>query len=188
MKRHEIVTPLDDKLIESLHAGDSVSISGVIYAARDTAHKRIVKAIENGGQLPFELQGQLVYYVGPTPAPPGLPIGSAGPTTSSRMDPYAPLLIEHGLKAMLGKGERSDEVRKACQIHKAVYMATLGGCGALLGKCIKKADLIAYPELGPEGVWRFEVENFPAIVINDVYGEDQYEKGIEEFHSRNSNY
>ena len=172
-----ISAPLNDETVKKLRSGQAVLINGVIFAARDTAHKRIVEAIKEGREVPFNLDGALVYYVGPTPPPPGRPIGSAGPTTAGRMDAYAPLLIEKGLKGMLGKGERNQAVKDACLKHGAVYLATLGGCGALLGLCIKKAELIAYPELGPEGVWRFEVEDFPAVVVNDVCGGDAYIEG-----------
>jgi len=176
-----ISAPLSDETISSLRSGQAVLISGVIFAARDTAHRRIVESIKEDREVPFNLAGALVYYVGPTPPPPGRPIGSAGPTTAGRMDAYAPLLIENGLKGMLGKGERNDAVKEACIRHKAVYMATLGGCGALLGLCIKKAELIAWPELGPEGVWRFEVEDFPAVVVNDIYGGDAYAEGRKQY-------
>lgn len=181
MSQIRISAPLTDYAIGGLHSGQSLLINGIIYAARDTAHKRIVEALHEGGELPFNLAGALVYYVGPTPPQPGRPIGSAGPTTAGRMDAYAPLLIEHGLKGMLGKGERNQAVKDACVKHKAVYLATLGGCGALLSLCIKKAELIAYPELGPEGVWRFEVEDFPAVVVNDIYGGDAYIDGRKQY-------
>ncbi len=174
-------TPLTDDVIEQLHAGDKVSISGVIYVGRDAAHKRLVAALDAGEALPFDPEGQVIYYMGPAPAKPGDPIGSAGPTTSYRMDPYAPRLMEVGLKGMIGKGNRSKPVREAMQRHKAVYMAAIGGAGALIAKSIKKAEVIAYDDLGAEALRRLEVEDFPAIVVNDVYGGDAYEDGLKEY-------
>ncbi|WP_258360386.1 Fe-S-containing hydro-lyase [Moorella sulfitireducens (nom. illeg.)] len=174
-----IHTPLTDFDVSELRVGDQVLISGVIYAARDTAHKRLIALLGQGAELPVDLKGQVIYYVGPAPAKPGQVIGSAGPTTSGRMDPYTPCLIkEAGLKGMIGKGYRSPEVRKAMVEHKAVYLATVGGAGALIAKCIKKAEVVAYPELGPEAIMALEVENFPATVINDIYGGDLYEEAI----------
>ena len=152
-------------------------MNGVIYAARDAAHKRIVEALENGKPLPFELKGQTIYYMGPTPARPGQVIGSAGPTSSYRMDIYAPRLMEEGLKGMIGKGQRTQAVLDAMKKYKAVYFAAIGGTGALIAKSIKKADIIAYPELGAEAVLKLEVENFPITVINDIYGGDLYRQG-----------
>ena len=172
-----IRTPLTDADVSDLRAGDQVFISGVIYAARDTAHKRLIALLDQGAGLPADLKGQVIYYVGPAPAKPGQAIGSAGPTTSGRMDPYTPRLIgEAGLKGMIGKGSRSPEVKKALVDHKAVYLAAVGGAGALIAKSIKKAEVVAYPELGPEALQAFEVENFPATVINDCYGADLYEE------------
>jgi len=152
-------------------------MNGVIYAARDAAHKRIVEALENGKPLPFELKGQTIYYMGPTPARPGQVIGSAGPTSSYRMDIYAPRLMEEGLKGMIGKGQRTQAVLDAMKKYQAVYFAAIGGTGALIAKSIKKADIIAYPELGAEAVLKLEVENFPITVINDIYGGDLYRQG-----------
>ena len=152
-------------------------MNGVIYAARDAAHKRMVEALENGKPLPFELKGQTIYYMGPTPARPGQVIGSAGPTSSYRMDIYAPRLMEEGLKGMIGKGQRTQAVLDAMKKYKAVYFAAIGGTGALIAKSIKKADIIAYPELGAEAVLKLEVENFPITVINDIYGGDLYRQG-----------
>ena len=152
-------------------------MNGVIYAARDAAHKRIVEALENGKPLPFELKGQTIYYMGPTPARPGQVIGSAGPTSSYRMDIYAPRMMEEGLKGMIGKGQRTQAVLDAMKKYKAVYFAAIGGTGALIAKSIKKADIIAYPELGAEAVLKLEVENFPITVINDIYGGDLYRQG-----------
>lgn len=172
-----VTPPLDDKTIEQLHAGDRVSITGVIYSARDAAHKRLVEALERGGPLPIPLEGQIIYYMGPSPARPGRPIGSAGPTTSGRMDSYAPTLLARGLKGMIGKGNRSQLVRDAIKRHRAVYLAATGGAGALIARTIKKAEVVAYEDLGAEAIRRLEVEDFPAIVINDIYGGDLYEEG-----------
>jgi fumarate hydratase subunit beta len=169
--------PLTDKVIAELKTGENVFLNGVIYAARDAAHKRIVEALENGKPLPFELKGQTIYYMGPTPARPGQVIGSAGPTSSYRMDIYAPRLMEEGLKGMIGKGQRKQAVLDAMKKYKAVYFAAIGGTGALIAKSIKKADIIAYPELGAEAVLKLEVENFPVTVINDIYGGDLYRQG-----------
>jgi fumarate hydratase subunit beta len=169
--------PLTDKVIAELKTGENVFLNGVIYAARDAAHKRIVEALENGKPLPFELKGQTIYYMGPTPARPGQVIGSAGPTSSYRMDIYAPRLMEEGLKGMIGKGQRKQAVLDAMKKYKAVYFAAIGGTGALIAKSIKKADIIAYPELGAEAVLKLEVENFPITVINDIYGGDLYRQG-----------
>ncbi len=172
-----IETPLTDEVIARLRAGDKVTISGVLYVARDAAHKRFMETLERGEALPFDPRGQIIYYTGPSPRPAGKPIGSAGPTTSSRMDPYTPRLLAEGLKGTIGKGTRSEAVRKALQELKAVYFAATGGAGALLAKRIKRAKVIAYEELGPEAVWRLEVQDFPAIVINDIYGGNAYEEG-----------
>lgn len=177
----KLKTPLTEEDLKALKVGDMVEISGVIYTARDAAHARLVKLIEEGQELPFDLNGQIIYYVGPTPAKPGKVIGSAGPTTSYRMDPYAPLLIEKGLKGMIGKGGRGDNVRKAIKEHGAVYFAAVGGAAALIAKCIKKSEVIAYEDLGPEAIRRLEVEDLPVIVVNDIYGDDLYEIGQEKF-------
>lgn len=173
-----ITTPLDDEVVAGLRAGDQVLLTGVVYTARDAAHKRLVALIEEGKPLPFELAGQLIYYVGPTPAKPGEPIGSAGPTTAGRMDPYAPVLMEHGLKGMIGKGARSKAVRDAMVRHRAVYFAAVGGAGALAAKRIKSAEIVAYEDLGPEAVRKLYVEDLPLFVVNDVYGGDLYEEGV----------
>jgi len=172
-----IKTPLDEDTIKNLKAGDQVFITGVIYTARDSAHKRIVEAMDKGEKPPLDLANQIIYYMGPTPAKPGQPIGSAGPTTSGRMDSYAPRLMAIGLKGMIGKGNRSQAVKDAIKEHKAVYFAAIGGAGALISQSIKKADVIAYEDLGAEAIRRLEVENFPATVINDTYGDDLYEQG-----------
>lgn len=177
----KLTTPLTDETIEQLHAGDKVSITGVIYVGRDAAHKRLVTALEAGEPLPFDPRGQMIYYMGPAPAKPGEPIGSAGPTTSYRMDPYTPRMLEAGLKGMIGKGNRSLPVRQAMQKHKAIYLGATGGAGALIAKSIKSATVIAYDDLGAEALLRLEVEDFPAIVINDIYGGDAYEDGLKQF-------
>ena len=177
----KITTPLTDDIIESLHAGDKVQISGVIYVGRDAAHKRLVAALDKGEPLPFDPHGQVIYYMGPSPTPPGHAIGSAGPTTAGRMDAYTPRMLAAGLKGMIGKGNRSKDVRAAIMQYKAVYFAATGGVAALISQTIKKADLIAYPDLGAEAVLRLEVEDFPAIVVNDIYGGDAYEDGKEKY-------
>jgi fumarate hydratase subunit beta len=165
---------LTDEVIRSLKAGDEVLITGTIYTARDMAHKRLCEAIDKGMALPFEIKGAIIYFCGPTPAPPGRPIGSAGPTTSSRMDPFSPKLIAAGLKAMLGKGYRTQAVRDALKQHCAVHLSTIGGAGALLAKHITAAEVIAYEDLGPEAIRRLEVVDFPAIVAYDCYGNTVY--------------
>lgn len=173
----KICLPLTDETIKGLKAGDNVLLTGVMYAARDTAHKRIVEALDRGERLPFDIKGQTIYYMGPTPAKPGQVIGSAGPTTSGRMDAYSPRLIAEGLKGMVGKGMRTLAVKEAIKKYKAVYLAAIGGTGALISKTIKKSDVIAYEELGAEAVLRLEVKDFPATVINDIYGGDLYQEG-----------
>jgi fumarate hydratase subunit beta len=172
-----ISTPLKDEILKNLKAGDRVLISGVIYSARDAAHKRLVELISEGEKLPFDIKGQVVYYVGPTPPGPGMVIGSAGPTSSYRMDPYAPILIAEGLKGMIGKGARNQEVIEAIKKHGAVYFAATGGAGALISRTIKKADIVVYEDLGTEAIRRMQVEAFPAIVVNDIYGNDLYQQG-----------
>ena len=172
-----ITSPIDTKTIEKLRVETKVLISGVIYVARDAAHQRLIQTLDNGGQLPFDPNGQTLYYMGPAPAKPGQAIGSAGPTTSSRMDVYTPRLIAAGIRAMIGKGNRSQEVRDAIQKYKAVYFATIGGAAALLAKAIKQVKVIAYEELGPEAIRQLTVEHFPAIVANDIYGGDLFEQG-----------
>jgi fumarate hydratase subunit beta len=177
----KITTPLTEQVIEQLHAGDKVTITGTIYVGRDAAHQRMVAALDAGEPLPFDPQGQIIYYMGPAPAKPGDPIGSAGPTTSYRMDPYAPQMMEAGLKGMIGKGNRSLPVREAMQEHKAVYFGAIGGAGALIAKSITDAEVIAYDDLGAEALRRLTVEDFPAIVVNDIYGGDAYEDGLKEY-------
>jgi len=172
-----IKSPLDDDTVKKLKAGDQIFITGVIYVGRDAAHKRIVETLDQGNPPPFDLKGQTIYYMGPSPAKPGQVIGSAGPTTSGRMDAYSPRLMAEGLKGMIGKGMRSQAVKDAMKKYKAVYLAAIGGAGALISKSIKKSEVIAYEELGAEAIRRLEVENFPATVINDIYGGDLYEEG-----------
>ena len=180
-KTVKLTTPLTDQDVMQLEIGDTVIVSGVIYTARDAAHKRLVDMLARGEQLPMEIQGQIIYYVGPSPARPGRVIGAAGPTTSYRMDSYAPTLIKLGLKAMIGKGKRSPEVIEALKTHKAVYLGATGGAGALISQRIKTAEVIAFPELGPEAVHRLEVKDFPTIVINDCQGRDLYELGVKQY-------
>ncbi len=173
----QITAPLTDETVGSLRAGDRVVISGVIYVGRDAAHERMVEALEKGDALPFDPQGQIIYYMGPSPTRPGKASGSAGPTTSGRMDPYTPRLLAVGLKGMIGKGGRSAAVREALKQYKAVYFAALGGVAALAAKSIRSSRVIAFEDLGPEALLRLEVENLPAIVVNDMYGGDAYEAG-----------
>ena len=173
----KITTPLTDDVIEQLHAGDAVQITGTIYVGRDSAHKRMIAALDAGEELPLVPQGQIIYYMGPSPARPGRPIGAAGPTTSYRMDPYAPRMLEQGLKGMIGKGNRGPEVLEAMKKHKAVYFAAIGGAAALIADSIKEAEVIAYEDLGAEALRKLRVEDFPAIVVNDMYGGDAYEQG-----------
>ena len=181
MATYHLTTPLTDEDIVKLKAGDIVYLNGIIYTARDAAHKRLVDLLDEGKELPFDLKGSVIYFVGPTPPKPGDPIGSAGPTTSYRMDSYSPILLKHGQKGMIGKGKRDQAVKDACKEYKAVYFGATGGAGALLGKQIKSAKVIAYPELGPEAIRELEVENFPVTVINDMYGCDLYQRGREQY-------
>jgi len=176
-----IRTPLTDDVVGKLKAGDKVLLNGIIYTGRDAAHKRLVDLVNRGRELPIDLKGQVIYYVGPTPPKPGYAIGSAGPTSSYRMDPYAPVLMAKGLKGMIGKGFRAREVIEAMKKYKAVYFAATGGAGALLSKRIKKAEVVAYEDLGPEAIRRLEVEDFPAIVVNDIHGSDLYEEGKKKY-------
>ncbi|MBN2403888.1 MAG: Fe-S-containing hydro-lyase [Spirochaetes bacterium] len=167
-------TPLTLKNIKLLQIGDKILLNGILYTGRDAAHKRMYELILQGNDLPIDIKGQVIYYVGPTPPRPGKAIGSAGPTTSYRMDYFAPELIELGLKGMIGKGPRSQQVINAIKKYKAVYFAATGGAGALISKKIKKAEIVAYPDLGAEAIYKLEVENFPVIVINDIHGNDLY--------------
>ena len=173
MKKH-ITLPLTKETVQTLHAGESVLLSGIVYTARDAAHKRLVELLKHHHTLPFELENAAIYYVGPSPATEGMPLGSAGPTTSVRCDPYTPILLENGLAVMIGKGKRSDDVKRAICEYKAVYLAATGGAGALLSKCIKSAEVIAFEDLGTEAIRKLYVENFPAVVINDCHGGDYY--------------
>jgi fumarate hydratase subunit beta len=169
-----VTTPLSDEDVRSLRAGQPVLISGVVYTARDAAHKRMVEALERGEGLPFDVRGQVIYYVGPTPAPPGRVIGAAGPTTAGRMDRYTPALLARGIKGVIGKGSRSDEVKQALKTHVAVYFGGLGGAGALLARSIRTVEIVAYEDLGTEAIRRIEVVDFPAVVVNDCHGGDAY--------------
>lgn len=172
-----LTTPLSAKDVQALRAGDRVLLSGTVYTARDAAHARLIALLNEGKALPFAVEGQVIYYVGPTPPRPGEPIGSAGPTTSGRMDSYTPALLAAGLRGMIGKGSRSPEVREAMARHGAVYFAATGGAGALLAKRIKSAEIVAWEDLGAEAVRRLVVEDFPLVVIDDVHGHDLYEEG-----------
>ncbi len=173
MKR--LHAPLTEADVRQLKAGDEVIIDGTVYTARDMAHKRLCQTLDRGERLPIELEGAIIYFVGPTPARPGRVIGAAGPTTSARMDPFSPKLIAHGLRAMIGKGYRSDEVRQALQRYGAVHLATLGGAGALLSRHIVRAEVVAYEDLGTEAIRRLEVVDFPAVVAYDAAGGSVYD-------------
>ncbi len=178
----ELRTPLSQALVENLQAGDHVLLSGVIYTARDAAHERLVGMLARGEPLPVDLRGQTVYYCGPTPARPGRPIGSAGPTTASRMDAYTPtLLAATGLRGMIGKGRRSKEVKEAIRQYRAVYFGAVEGTAALLGERVREAEVVAFPDLGPEAIYRLVVERFPVIVVNDIHGGDLYEVGRDRY-------
>ena len=172
----ELQTPLTKEKIESLKSGDYVYITGTIYTARDAAHKRMSEALANGEELPIDVKDQVIYYMGPTPAKEGQVIGSAGPTTASRMDKYAPKLLDLGLSGMIGKGKRSQDVIDSIVLNGAVYFAAVGGAGALLSKCIKKSEVVAYDDLGTEAIRKLEVENFPAIVVIDRMGNNLYDE------------
>ncbi len=183
-KQIRLATPLSTEDVEDLCIGDKVLLSGVLITGRDAAHKRLFELINKGKDLPIDIKGQVIYYVGPTPARPGKPIGSAGPTSSYRMDPYSPRLIELGLKGTIGKGNRSQTVIEAMKRFKAVYFGATGGAGALIAKRIKKAEIIAYADLGPEAIRILEVEDFPVIVINDTKGNDLYQESIKRYAKR----
>ncbi|MCD4795797.1 MAG: Fe-S-containing hydro-lyase [Candidatus Cloacimonetes bacterium] len=180
MKRY-LTTPLKTEDLEKLKIGDQVYITGTVYTGRDAAHKRLIELLEKGEKLPFDAEGQIIYYVGPAPAPPGKPIGSAGPTTSYRMDPYAPALLDAGMKAMIGKGPRSQAVIDSMIKNKAVYLAAVGGAAVVVAKSIKESKVIAYEDLGPEAIREMKVENFPCIVANDIYGKDIYQEGVKNY-------
>ena len=172
-----LTTPLSAEMIARLRAGDRILLSGVVYTARDTAHKRLVQMLERGEKLPFDLDGQVIYYAGPSPTRPGEVIGSCGPTTSGRMDAYTPALLKAGIRATIGKGKRSPEVIRAMTQSGAVYLGVVGGVAALLARCVTSCEVIAFPELGPEAVRRLEVRDLPAFVVNDVTGRDLYDEG-----------
>lgn len=176
-----ISAPISETDASELRSGDMVYITGTIYTARDAAHKRMQEALDNGEKLPFDIEDQMIYYMGPSPARDGRPIGSAGPTTASRMDKYAPLLLDMGLRGMIGKGKRSAEVREAIIRNKGVYLAAIGGAGALLSKAISKSEVVAYDDLGTEAIRRLEVKDFPAIVVIDSLGNNLYETAIKEY-------
>lgn len=180
MEKH-INAPFTEEQTKELKSGDYVYISGTIYTARDAAHKRMYEAMQNGEQAPFSLENNVIYYLGPSPAKEGQVIGSAGPTTSSRMDKYTPLMLQNGVKGMIGKGKRSPEVIDAIKKTNAVYFAAVGGAGALLSKCIKKAEVIAYDDLGTEAIRKLEVENLPVVVVIDKDGNNLYETATKEF-------
>lgn len=177
-----INTPITEEITKDLHSGDYVYITGTIYVARDAAHKRMIEALDNGESLPVDIKDSTIYYMGPSPAREGRPIGSAGPTTATRMDKYAPTLLDLGEKAMIGKGKRSQEVIDAIIRNKAVYFAAVGGAGALLSKCIKQSEVVCYDDLGAEAIRKLYVENFPAIVVIDRDGNNLYETAIKEFY------
>jgi fumarate hydratase subunit beta len=176
-----LTTPLSDEDVLKLKIGDKVLLNGLIYTGRDAAHKRLVELLDQGEDLPIDIQGQVIYYVGPSPAKPGKPIGSAGPTTSYRMDPYAPKLIAKGLKGMIGKGPRGDTVVEAMKRHKSIYFGAVGGAAALIAKAIKSAEVVAYEDLGTEAIRRLQVEDFPVIVAQDAHGGDLYQEGIQKY-------
>lgn len=182
MDKH-ITTPITEEVTNDLHSGDYVYINGTIYVARDAAHKRLMEVLDKGEELPFPIKDATIYYMGPSPAREGRPIGSAGPTTASRMDKYAPRLLDLGQKAMIGKGKRTKEVIDAVVRNKAVYFAAVGGAGALLSKCIKKSELVCYGDLGAEAILKLEVEDFPVIVVVDSEGNNLYETAIKEYAS-----
>lgn len=181
MAEYTVAAPLNDEMTEKLKAGDLVYLNGIVYTGRDAAHKKLFELIQEGKELPVDLEGQIIYYVGPSPARPGQVIGSAGPTTSGRMDAYTPALLDLGLKGMIGKGLRSREVLDSIEKNKAIYFAATGGAAALISKRIIKSEVVAYPELGPEAIYRLEVENFPVIVVNDAHGGDMYNMGREQY-------
>ena len=181
MKEIKITTPLDTETLCKLKTGDKVLISGTVYTARDAAHKRMIEMLKRGEELPFDIKGQIIYYVGPTPAKPGKVIGSAGPTTSTRMDAYTPELLALGLKGMIGKGLRSQAVKDAISKYKGVYFSGVGGAAAIISKSIVSAKLIAFEDLGPEAIRELVIKDFPAVVVNDCYGGDLYIEGRRQF-------
>lgn len=180
MDKH-IKTPITEDITKDLKSGDYVYITGTIYVARDAAHKKLMEVLDRSEELPFPIKDATIYYMGPSPAREGRPIGSAGPTTASRMDKYAPRLLDLGQKAMIGKGKRTPEVMEAIIRNKAVYFAAVGGAGALLSKCIKKSELVCYEDLGAEAILKLEIEDFPVIVVVDCEGNNLYETAIKEY-------
>ena len=185
VKTMPLTTPLDEKTLLSLKVGDVVKISGIIYTGRDAAHKNITEAMNKGAKLPVDLNGQVIYYVGPSPAKPGEVIGSCGPTTSFRMDPYTPQLLEAGLKVMIGKGPRSPQVVEAMKKHGAIYLAAVGGAAAIISRSVKNAEIIAYEELGPEAIYKLEVKDFVCFVAVDAHGNELYKQGREQYAREN---
>lgn len=180
MERH-INVPFDADIVKELKAGDYVYLTGTIYTARDAAHKRMYEALQNGEILPFDIEGNVIYYMGPSPAREGRPIGSAGPTTASRMDKYTPALLELGMRGMIGKGRRTEAVRESMMKNQAVYFAAVGGAGALLSKSILQAEVIAYEDLGTEAIRKLEIKDFPVIVVMDCEGNNLYDMAIEQY-------
>ena len=180
MERH-INVPFDADIVKELKAGDYVYLTGTIYTARDAAHKRMYEALQNGETLPFDIEGTVIYYMGPSPAREGRPIGSAGPTTASRMDKYTPALLELGMRGMIGKGRRTEAVRESMMKNQAVYLAAVGGAGALLSKSILQAEVIAYEDLGTEAIRKLEIKDFPVIVVMDCEGNNLYDMAIEQY-------
>ncbi|HBV96975.1 MAG: fumarate hydratase [Peptococcaceae bacterium BICA1-7] len=178
MPQIKLSTPLADENVENLRIGQKVLLNGILYTARDAAHKKMMELLDRGEPLPFDLRGNVIYYVGPSPTKPGMVIGSAGPTTAGRMDAYTPRLLSLGLKGMIGKGKRTPEVIKAIKQNKSVYFTAVGGAAALISQSIKKCRVLAYPELGPEAIHELYVEDFPVIVVNDSLGGDLYDEGI----------
>ena len=184
MADYKLTTPLTAEVVKTLKIGDKVLLSGVIYGARDAAHKRLVEALDKGEALPMDMEGAVIYYVGPSPPRPGKVIGAAGPTTAYRMDAYAPRLMEVGMKGMIAKGKRTDPVKEGMKAHSVVYFGATGGAGALINQCIKKAEVVAYEDLGPEALRRMEVEAFPLIVVGDCYGGDLYTEGRKQWENK----
>lgn len=178
MSARKILSPLDDAVIESLRAGDRLLLTGTVYTARDKAHQRIAEMAERGEPVPFPVKGSIIYYAGPSPTPPGKITGAAGPTTSSRMDPFTGTMLGLGVKGFIGKGKRSAEVRSLLAEHRAVYFATYGGAAAYLTARIVAAEVVAFPELGPEAVYRYELRDFPLVVVNDIHNGDAYEAAL----------
>jgi fumarate hydratase subunit beta len=186
MEIKRITTPLKLEVIETLRAGEKVFLSGFIYTARDAAHKRMIETLKKGEKLPFDMVDQVIYYCGPSPAAPGRVIGACGPTTSSRMDAYAPTFLSLGLKGMIGKGKRSAAVKEAMKQYKAIYFGATGGAGALLSRSVISAETVAYEDLGPEAIMRLGVKEMPLFVINDIYGNDLYEAGASQYKRQNN--